>query len=260
MGKYLTEFSSNTAYNAALQTLDFPNVSLVENQLKYAESLPTMYRWVDDGDNTRCGDDREYDGCTLYQQTKKQKSVDGGQTWSDVVPAEYGYGDVIEEDSRECGCGGDPCDEEKWYWIDAPDYNSSSAVYKFKVDNNASGEWTDRDIFAFTVCSLCNNDGCPTLRFEIEFFDTTDYEEDPEAAPDWQIVLRVFNNCECDQGVCDHKIDERYLNSEGVDEVDIYSYLNGEEDGVDSLHIYDSMQNAPSGLGFLVADDCIDQC
>ena len=105
MGKYLTEFSSNTAYNAALQTLDFPNVSLVANQLKYAESLPAQYRWVDDGNNTRCGDDIEYDSCTLYQQTKKQKSVDGGQTWSDVIPREYGYGDVIEEDSQECGCG-----------------------------------------------------------------------------------------------------------------------------------------------------------
>lgn len=107
MGKYLTEFSSNTAYNAALATLDYPNVSLVANELKYAESLPTMYRWVDDGDNTICGDEEESkDICTLYQQTKKQKSVDGGQTWTDVVPAEYGYGDVIEEDSEECGCGG----------------------------------------------------------------------------------------------------------------------------------------------------------
>ena len=112
MGKYLTEFSSNTAYNAALATLDYPNVSLVANELKYAESLPTMYRWVNDGDNTRCGgDDDGYDSCTLYQQTKKQKSVDGGQTWSDVVPAEYGYGDVIEEDSQECGCGEKPCKE-----------------------------------------------------------------------------------------------------------------------------------------------------
>ena len=105
MGKYLTEFSSNTAYNAALATLDYPNVSLVENQLKYAESLPTMYRWVDDGDNTRCGDDIEYDSCTLYQQTKKQMSINGGQTWTDVIPREYGYGDVIEEESSECGCG-----------------------------------------------------------------------------------------------------------------------------------------------------------
>lgn len=105
MGKYLTEFSSNTAYNAALATLDFPNVSLVANQLKYAESLPTMYRWVDDGGNTICGDGDLEDGCTLFQRIKKQKSVDGGQTWSDVIPREYGYGDIIEEDSSECGCG-----------------------------------------------------------------------------------------------------------------------------------------------------------
>lgn len=105
MGKYLTEFSSNTAYNAALATLDFPNVSLVANELKYAESLPAQYRWVNDGNNTICGDGDLEDSCTLFQRTKKQKSVDGGQTWSDVVPAEYGYGDIIEEDSGECGCG-----------------------------------------------------------------------------------------------------------------------------------------------------------
>ena len=125
MGKYLTEFSSNTAYNAALASLDYPNVSLVENQLKYAESLPTMYRWVDDGDNTRCGDDEEYDSCTLYQQTKKQKSVDGGQTWSDVIPREYGYGDVIEEDSSECGCG-----EPEWEIVNGKpdDFKSAIAV------------------------------------------------------------------------------------------------------------------------------------
>ena len=113
MGKYLTEFSSNTEYNAALATLDYPNVSLVANELKYAESLPTMYRWVDDGDNTRCGGgDDGYDDCTLYQQTKKQQSTDGGTTWTDVIPREYGYGDVIEEDSQECGCGeGEECHE-----------------------------------------------------------------------------------------------------------------------------------------------------
>ena len=157
MGKYLTEFSSNTAYNAALASLDYPNVSLVENQLKYAESLPTMYRWVDDGDNTRCGDDEEYDSCTLYQQTKKQKSVDGGQTWSDVIPREYGYGDVIEEDSQECGCGSmcrdiDLANEQgehylgelvqgiKFGWIEAqPGFDSTVHIWDARVRNDYIG-------------------------------------------------------------------------------------------------------------------------
>lgn len=133
MGKYLTEFSSNTAYNQALATLDYPNVSLVENELKYAESLPTMYRWVDDGNNTRCGGDGldiEHDICTLYQQTKKQMSINGGQTWSDVVPAEYGYGDIIEEDSSECGCG-----EPEWEIVTGKPELGKSAIAVQSIDS-----------------------------------------------------------------------------------------------------------------------------
>lgn len=132
MGKYLTEFSSNTEYNAALATLDFPNVSLVANQLKYAESLPIMYRWVNDGDNTICGDDIEHDSCTLYQQTKKQMSINGGQTWSDVVPAEYDYGDIIEEDSSECGCGGG---EIEWEIVNGKPDDFKSAIAVQGIDS-----------------------------------------------------------------------------------------------------------------------------
>ena len=57
----------------------------------------TQYRWVDVTGAYTC------EGTTKYQKTKRQVSTDGGQTWSDVSPAEYGKGDVIEYMSEDCG-------------------------------------------------------------------------------------------------------------------------------------------------------------
>ena len=39
---------------------------------------------------------------TKYQKTQKQVSFDGGDTWDNVSPAEYGLGGVIEYDSSDC--------------------------------------------------------------------------------------------------------------------------------------------------------------
>ena len=210
MGKYLTEFSSNTEYNAALATLDYPNVSLVENELKYAESLPTMYRWVDDGDNTRCGDDIEYDGCTLYQQTKKQMSINGGQTWTDVVPAEYGYGDVIEEDSSECGCG-EECQELdladefdtydgqlvqgiKFGWV-MPEVGFDNDVYiwdyfEAEMENGYIGR----------VHIDVNGEGDEVTDYEVTIYD--DYEELIETISDYQDWSQWIQLCDYFSGRC----------------------------------------------------------
>ena len=57
----------------------------------------TEYRWVDVPGAYTC------EGTTKYKKTKRQYSEDGGQTWSDVSPAEYGKGDVIEYQSSDCG-------------------------------------------------------------------------------------------------------------------------------------------------------------
>lgn len=59
----------------------------------------TQYRWVDVTGAYTC------EGTTKYQKTKKQVSTDGGTTWQDVSPAEYGKGDVIEYYSEDCGGG-----------------------------------------------------------------------------------------------------------------------------------------------------------
>lgn len=57
----------------------------------------TQYRWVDVTGAYTC------EGTTKYQKTKRQVSTDGGTTWQDVSPAEYGKGDMIETESIDCG-------------------------------------------------------------------------------------------------------------------------------------------------------------
>ena len=57
----------------------------------------TQYRWVNVSGQYTCV------GTTKYQKTKKQQSTDGGNTWSDVSPIEYGIGAVIEYNSSDCG-------------------------------------------------------------------------------------------------------------------------------------------------------------
>lgn len=43
-------------------------------------------------------------GCTKYEKTQKFFSTDGGQSWSAVIPEEYGIGNAIEYPSSDCGC------------------------------------------------------------------------------------------------------------------------------------------------------------
>ena len=58
-----------------------------------------VYRWVnmDITTNYVC------DTYNKYYKQKKQQSVDGGSTWTDVLPAEYQKGDIYEYASADCG-------------------------------------------------------------------------------------------------------------------------------------------------------------
>ena len=60
----------------------------------------TTYRWI-----TMTGEnDYECSGTTKYTKEKKQQSTDGGNTWTDVTPAETRRGStVLEVDSVDCG-------------------------------------------------------------------------------------------------------------------------------------------------------------
>ena len=54
-----------------------------------------MYRWYNNGETTCINGD-------LYQILQRQYSDDSGATWTNVDPAEYQTGSLIEEDSTEC--------------------------------------------------------------------------------------------------------------------------------------------------------------
>ena len=54
-----------------------------------------MYRWYNNDETTCINGD-------LYQILQRQYSDDSGATWSNVDPAEYQTGSLIEEDSTEC--------------------------------------------------------------------------------------------------------------------------------------------------------------
>ena len=56
----------------------------------------TQYRWVDSGEYVCVSYNK-------YEQLKKQQSIDGGTTWTDVVPLETQTGSLIEANSTGCG-------------------------------------------------------------------------------------------------------------------------------------------------------------
>ena len=69
------------------------------NDTTCVETPDPQYRWV----NMDASVDYYCEGTTKYYKQKKQVSFDGGQTWRDVVPAEYQKGGVAEEQSTDCG-------------------------------------------------------------------------------------------------------------------------------------------------------------
>ena len=58
-----------------------------------------IYRWI----NLDPSVDYYCSGTTKYYKQQKQVSYDSGETWENVVPAEYQMGDLYEYDSSDCG-------------------------------------------------------------------------------------------------------------------------------------------------------------
>lgn len=112
-----------------------------EENVEACGYIPVTYRWVTI-DGTMCNTETH----TLYSRTRQQTSYDRGQTWDWTEPAVYGYGDVIEENSPQCGypiyqwitvegatmCGSD----------DATKYNQYE-VEKEQVSTDNGDTWTD---------------------------------------------------------------------------------------------------------------------
>lgn len=118
--KYIT--SSSTVFNNYYTKTELNNryytknevnniITNIQNQISaLTEALneccsgtptPTVeYRWVE----MTGASDFVCSGYDKYAKEKKQKSTDGGATWTDVTPAEYRQGSrLIENDSADCG-------------------------------------------------------------------------------------------------------------------------------------------------------------
>ena len=72
--------------------------SLIERNSEDCGYVPeTVYRWVTISDEYMCV------GFDKHAMEKKQQSVDGGTTWTDVVPTETRAGELLEANSEDCG-------------------------------------------------------------------------------------------------------------------------------------------------------------
>ena len=93
-----------------------------------------------------------------YEKTKKIRSFDGGQTWEDVYPEEYGRGQLIESGSTDCqivGCpytlcgidtNGDSIILSGQSWIDEGNFSTDI------VEGVIGDECTEIGIYAFWGC------------------------------------------------------------------------------------------------------------
>lgn len=128
--KYFRIFGHTSAYTEYIATEEaiIPNVAYCLNDNKTyitLEAPSTQYRWVDmDPLVDYFCDSETY---TKYYKQKKQESEDGGQTWTDVEPAEYRRGDVAAELSVDCGYI-----PPQYRWVDVDpsiDYFCDSETY-----------------------------------------------------------------------------------------------------------------------------------
>ena len=108
MANYMNKYSTKQAYDADGEK-QYPNISYISgtDKLEYKPFEP-IYRWH--GTYAETGDYIcDYETNEKKDKAIKQVSYDNGQTWENVVPAEYSATTVIEYDSTDCGYddGGD---------------------------------------------------------------------------------------------------------------------------------------------------------
>ena len=93
--------------------------------------VPPIYRWV----NLDPSVDYYCSGTTKYYKQQKQVSYDSGQTWDDVVPAEYQWGASAETHSTDCGA------IITYRWVDldpSVDYYCSGTTKYYKQQKQVS--------------------------------------------------------------------------------------------------------------------------
>lgn len=113
--------------------------SIVEAVSGCCPTVETIYRWL-----TMTGpNDYICSGSTKYEKQVYQESTDGGMTWTNVSPAQYRKGAVLETDSPDCGYVPDP--QYRWKAAPASDYmcSGTSKYYKeyYEVSYDEGVTW-----------------------------------------------------------------------------------------------------------------------
>lgn len=103
----------------------------------------TIYRWI-----TLTGpDDYICSGTTKYEKQQLQQSVDNGATWTNVDPAQYQAGEVLETESKDCGYQPEP--QYRWNVAVSSDYicdmNTHTKYFKeyYQVSRDGGQTWTN---------------------------------------------------------------------------------------------------------------------
>lgn len=117
----------------------------------------TIYRWVD----LDPSDDYYCSGMGKCIKQKKQQSVDDGETWTDVSPAEYQRGDYVEYVSSDCGYD----NTGRINFIEDMSTNSSttSCVTAFTLVSRYDKLY-NFDIASDTICGLRGVNGSTVVR------------------------------------------------------------------------------------------------
>ena len=112
-----------------------------------AGTCETIYRWVDLDPTV----DYYCSGVAKQYKQKKQESTDGGETWTDVSPAEYQRGDIVEYISSDCGYD----NTGRINFMENMTTNSSTTtcITSFTVVNS-SKSLCNFDISGDTVCGM----------------------------------------------------------------------------------------------------------
>lgn len=79
--------------------VDGTNYHSLEECNRGSECTELEYRWVD----MESTDDYICDGTNKYKKQKKQQKCVNEETWTDVYPYEYQKGELLENDSVDCG-------------------------------------------------------------------------------------------------------------------------------------------------------------
>lgn len=87
----------------------------------------TIYRWI-----TLTGpNDFICSGTTKFEKQQRQQSTDNGMTWTNVSPAQYQKGALLETDSPDCGYAPEP--QYRWKAAPTSDYLCSGTSKYYKV-------------------------------------------------------------------------------------------------------------------------------